>query len=566
MGDHSGNQISNLQQIMNCIQMLQDLKVSQQFGRSVGAQVKKNGLDRGTLLFFGLIEEQAVEFTRKTLASIGEMDRCFGEELRMTNISLFSLFPEYEIKPPVFTILVMVVTFLVGIPGNVLVLWITSVKMKWNVNTIWFWNLAVADIICCLSLPLSIAQYFYYEWLYGPALCKVLPVVVHLNMFASVFTLVVISIDRCVLVLRPVWAQNHRSLQMAWVLCVVIWMLSLLMCLPAALYRKTFTEYNQTTCGYYYNYMSSDAIDDYLYELDYTDNVYTENHRKAHPVEVTVTITRMIFGFLIPFSIVSVCYLKLTFKVQNSRFLKAGRKATKVIFGIVIAFFLTWGPYHIIGIALLYFHSSFLNSLNGVSIALAYFNSCINPILYVFMGKDMKGRVRQSIRMLMESAFSEEVSRSTEHTRRKSAVQDTSPKHVNQVSFFLFTSPSNCRKRGEHHVNLGRGVLPSGENFVTGFLESGADRGLPLVGLSGNYEVLLSTRNPEISTASPIEGLSKKARTSYGKAPHKCIHGPKERLLTPTNSRLGFPQCLYKLSQPVEDPSLVAMNAMYGCA
>ncbi|XP_018408678.1 PREDICTED: C3a anaphylatoxin chemotactic receptor-like [Nanorana parkeri] len=336
--------------------------------------------------------------------------------------------PEFT-EPPVFTILVMVVTFLVGVPGNFLVLWITSVKMKRTVNTIWFWNLAVADIICCLFLPMSIAQLIFRDWLYGPALCKVIPVIVHLNMFASVFTLVAISIDRCVLVIRPVWAQNHRSLRMAWVLCAVIWMMAFLMCLPAALYRKTFTDYNKTSCGYEHDVMSSDPIGSYQYDFNYTFDeglpTNTEQHHEVYRIGFTITLTRMIFGFLIPLVIISACYLSLASKVQHTRFVNVSQKTNKVILGIVTVFFITWGPYHVIGMILLYVQSSLLYSLDDLSIAFAYFNSCVNPILYVFMGKDMKSRVRRSIHGLMESAFSEEVSRSSERSRSKMTLQDS---------------------------------------------------------------------------------------------------------------------------------------------
>ncbi|KAM9323740.1 C3a anaphylatoxin chemotactic receptor-like [Gastrophryne carolinensis] len=323
----------------------------------------------------------------------------------------------------VFTVLVMVVTFLVGVPGNLLVIWVTSMKMKWTVNTIWFWNLAVADVICCLSIPLSVAQLFYSQWLYGAALCKILPIIVQLNMFASVFTLVVISIDRCTLVVRPVWAQNHRSVRLAWMLCLVIWILAIFMCLPAAIFRKHSTDYNKTLC---YNDFGEPDYEYYETSFDY-EAFYSENNTNLHlstqtPVhstELTITLTRMVFGFLIPLLIIFVCYLQLTLKVQNTRFVKAGKKTTKVVFGIIIAFFITWAPYHILGMMMLYPHDKIVEHLDHLSVSLAYFNSCINPILYVFMGKDMKRKVRKSIHELMESAFSEEVSRSTERTRSK---------------------------------------------------------------------------------------------------------------------------------------------------
>nr|DBA14921.1 TPA: hypothetical protein GDO54_004197 [Pyxicephalus adspersus] len=332
-----------------------------------------------------------------------------------------------------FAIVVMVLTVLVGVPGNMMVIWITSVRMKWTVNTIWFWNLALADVTCCIFIPFSIAQLFHHEWLYGSGLCKVIPTIIHLTMFASVFTLVAISVDRCLLVVQPVWAQNHRTLRMAWILCLFIWMLSFVMCLPAVLYRKTFLFDNISICIYIfddYMYMDYENNDPQDYEHNATNNSLLhygteEENMQIHPTELIITYTRMVFGFLIPLLIVSTSYFLLASKVQSTRLFKVGRKTTKVAFGIVVAFFITWAPYHIIGVTALYYFSPIINTLNGLSVALAYFNSCINPILYVFMGKNMKSRVRQTIRGIMQNALSDEVSRSTERTRSKLTNEDS---------------------------------------------------------------------------------------------------------------------------------------------
>ncbi|XP_069612018.1 C3a anaphylatoxin chemotactic receptor [Ranitomeya imitator] len=349
-------------------------------------------------------------------------------------------FPHSHTQEATFTTVFFVVTFLVGVPGNILVLWVTGWKMKKTVNTVWFLNLAVADIACCLSLPFSTVQLYYQEWLFGAALCKIIPAMVVLNMFASVFTLVAISVDRCIQVVLPVWAQNHRSLRMAWLICLVIWALSFMMSLPAFLYRHISTDHNVTVCEHQFG--GHDDVSDYdgSFDLDYEDLLsfndsdapfmgLNDHHLGIqHQVsnhEVTITVLRTLFGFLFPLLIIVACYIRLTLKVQNSRYLKVGRKTTKVVYGIIIAFCLTWAPYHIIGMVMLYVQNQIVNKLNHVSVALAFSNSCINPILYVFMGKDFKTKMSQSLRQLMESAFSEEMTKTTEHSQTKSSVQNS---------------------------------------------------------------------------------------------------------------------------------------------
>ncbi|XP_077330656.1 C3a anaphylatoxin chemotactic receptor-like [Lithobates pipiens] len=286
----------------------------------------------------------------------------------------------------VFTILIMVITTVVGIPGNFLVLWVIGMKMKWTVMNIWFWNLALADMTCCLAFPFFIAQFFYEEWLYGPTLCKMLPSIVIFTMFASVFSLVAISVYRCILVVQPVWARNHCNLRMAWITCLAIWMLSFLMCLPAVLYRTTYIEKNLTLCGYQQGGLQ-------------------DSNGSDMNVETYVTFPDE--------------------TLKRTRFVKAGNKTTKVVFGIAVAFFVSWAPYHIMGIIVLYFDNLVVTILDLFSQALAETNSCINPVLYVLLGKAMKTKVRKTFHELIENLFNEEVSKTTGYSRSRVTMEES---------------------------------------------------------------------------------------------------------------------------------------------
>ncbi|XP_051972741.1 C3a anaphylatoxin chemotactic receptor-like [Xyrauchen texanus] len=285
-------------------------------------------------------------------------------------------------------------TFLLGVPGNVFVLYIAGMKMKRTVNTIWFLNLAIADLLCCLSALVYIRRYFVYHWPFGSVMCKILPFVMYVSMFASVFILSLISLDRCTQVITPVWAKNHRSLLLARLSCVAAWILSMVVNVPFMILRRT-TEYDNNT---------------YCLVFDYDD---FETYRM-------LTIISFVFGFLIPLICIVTCYGFIARKLGRSRF-HSGR-AFRIMSAVIVAFFLCLLPYHTVDLIRIFGgNESFMlaNRFAPLVVSLAYFNSCLNPVLYFFIGQDIKEKFKLSLKLkhVFERAFSEEeiqISQSTE--------------------------------------------------------------------------------------------------------------------------------------------------------
>ncbi|XP_051542329.1 C3a anaphylatoxin chemotactic receptor-like [Myxocyprinus asiaticus] len=287
-------------------------------------------------------------------------------------------------------------TFLLGVPGNVFVVYIAGMKMKRTVNTIWFLNLAIADLLCCLSIPFNVAEILLdHHWPYGSVMCKILPSFIVINMFASVFTLNVISLDRFTQVITPVWAQNHRNLMLARLSCVVAWVLALLLSLPFMILRETYDELNITICTFYGDEEEGDSN---------TSGI--------------LSVIRFVFGFLIPLICITTCYGFIAQKLGRSHF-HSGR-AFRIMLAVIVAFFLCWLPYHTVDLIRIYggkSSSSVAFTMDQLAVSLAYFNSCLNPVLYVFMGQDFKEKVKLSLRHVFQRAFSEEgtqISRSTQ--------------------------------------------------------------------------------------------------------------------------------------------------------
>ncbi|XP_023275617.1 chemokine-like receptor 1 isoform X2 [Seriola lalandi dorsalis] len=122
------------------------------------------------------------------------------------------------------TMVIYSVIFLVGTMGNGLVIYVTGCRMKKTVNSIWFLNLALADFLFTaflLFMIISVSQ--DYQWHFGHFMCKLNNFVGVVNMFASVFLLMAISLDRCLSIWVVVWAQNKRTTRKAQIITAVIW-------------------------------------------------------------------------------------------------------------------------------------------------------------------------------------------------------------------------------------------------------------------------------------------------------------------------------------------------------
>uniref|UniRef100_A0A8D0B6R8 C5a anaphylatoxin chemotactic receptor 1 n=1 Tax=Salvator merianae TaxID=96440 RepID=A0A8D0B6R8_SALMN len=300
-----------------------------------------------------------------------------------------------RLSPVIWVALVLyALVFLVGVLGNGAVIWVMLFQMRRTVNTAWFLNLAVADFLCCVAVPfIATPLPVDHEWKLGDFACKLFPSLIILNMFASILLLVLISVDRCALVLRPVWCQNYRSVCLAWKLCGAAWTTSLLLTLPSFIFRKAVQPHNssKTLCG-----------------VDYS--AVGENHRGA---EVSVAAARFVLAFAVPFAVISCCYGLLLRHVHRSR-LTRSNKAFKVVLTVVVSFFVCWAPYHVAGLILASEPRSSplfkaVNSADPLIVALAYFNSCINPIIYVVAGQGFQAKMQRSLRALLQNILSEEM-------------------------------------------------------------------------------------------------------------------------------------------------------------
>ncbi|XP_075696984.1 formyl peptide receptor-related sequence 1-like [Rhinoderma darwinii] len=265
------------------------------------------------------------------------------------------------------------IIFALGTIGNGLVIWIAGFRMKGNISAVWFLNLAIADFLCCASLPLRIAEWFFFFSLYSPTICCILNIILfNMNMSASVFLLTAMSIDRCVSVMWPFWAKVHRTRKLVRITAAIIWMLSL-----------------PLTGLVFYLYLF------HVYDL-------------SEWAKSVMQLIRLFTMFVIPFLIILISYVAIFLKLRKSKRPQRSRRSYRIITAVILCFFICWFPYYIWPLTPMYNGHDFqFYTLNTIIINLACLNSCLNPIIYVFVGQDFKHGFLRSIPSRVERALSE---------------------------------------------------------------------------------------------------------------------------------------------------------------
>ncbi|XP_073513754.1 formyl peptide receptor 2-like [Phyllobates terribilis] len=278
------------------------------------------------------------------------------------------------------------IMFALGIIGNGLVIWIAGFRMKKTISAVWFLNLAIADFLCCASLPLRIADWVYFLSSELPILfCIFSMVLFNLNMNASVLFLTVMSIDRWVSVMWPIWAKVHRTCKIVRITAGVIWVLSLVL------------------TGFIFHSYQAYSLDLYEWCLTdiYDDASYIDTQRKIHMI-------RFVLMFLIPFLIILICYATIFLKVKKCKRSLRSRRPYRIITAVILCFFICWFPYYIWPLTPWYYGPEIqFFTVTTIVINLACLNSCINPIIYVFMGQGFKLKFFRFIPFRLERALNE---------------------------------------------------------------------------------------------------------------------------------------------------------------
>ncbi|XP_040887403.1 prostaglandin D2 receptor 2-like [Toxotes jaculatrix] len=301
----------------------------------------------------------------------------------------------------------------IGIIENLLILGVVGFHVRRSVISVWIMNLAASDLLATASLPFfTLYMARGNTWTLGPTFCRIHSSIFFLNMFVSGFLLAAISIDRCLVVVKPVWAQNHRNIRLVGKICGVIWALAVVCTIPFYMFRDTIPiKRGKILC--YYNYarfLPSEEID--LKALC--------KHRKE-----ALAFMKLVLAFLVPLMIIILSYVA----VNNSLARRGCRRPfrfVRLVVAVVVSFVLCWAPYHILIIIEVMASDNHAKKFATVALPIAatigFLNSVLNPVLYVFSCPDLCSKIRHSLGAVMESVLAEDLA---ELVRRRSTARSS---------------------------------------------------------------------------------------------------------------------------------------------
>nr|XP_020448863.1 G-protein coupled receptor 15-like [Monopterus albus] len=286
-----------------------------------------------------------------------------------------------------FLSMVYFLIFFTGFLGNLFVISVLGSKDRRGGRLVdtFIINLAVADLIFVITLPLwaiSVSQ--SNNWNFGSAgnlLCKLSSYIIAVNRFSTIFFLTCMSVDRYLAVVK---LMDSRYLRRSWytrVTCAAVWLSSLLLGIPSLVYR------------------SVEQFGEKLHCVEDSSSL----------LFLGLSLTIALLTFVMPVLIIVLCYGTIIMHLNKHRVAAANprtearhKHSVKMVLSIIVAFVVSWLPFNIFKaiIAMSYILNIDAScetqswQKNGLTISccLAFLNSCVNPVIYVFLDNHFRRR------------------------------------------------------------------------------------------------------------------------------------------------------------------------------
>lgn len=263
------------------------------------------------------------------------------------------------------------VEFVVALAGNVFALWLLVVKERrnWHTGVVLSCNLAISDLLYVLTLPLLMVYYSHDKhWHFGDAVCKMEKFLFTCNLYASIFFIMAISVNRCVALACPFFTRSYVTPTHAKVTSVIVWVIVGVISSPVLRFASVCTE------------KSNDKIQ--------CVSFCSETSEQPH---YFYKFFLSVFGCLLPFLVTFTSYCVVIWVVLKNGSITAleKRKVALLVLSVLVLYAISFVPYHVFQMYHLHlrlWHGDtvcWIYHMYQVSKGLATLNMCIHPVLYM---------------------------------------------------------------------------------------------------------------------------------------------------------------------------------------
>lgn len=294
------------------------------------------------------------------------------------------------------------VEFVLGSIGNGLAIWIFCCYLKpWKSSTVLLFNLAVADFLLILVLPLR-ASYYYSKltWMFGETMCNICLFLLAMNRSGSTFFLMAIAGDRYMRVVRPHHSINSLSVSKTACAALGVWLVSI-------------------------------AMTAHVFSLEHANTTYCESFMVDSEPHHNLSWHKLEFllSFVVPLVVIIYCTVRITSKLKR-RPLGQHAKIKKVLWfltSVVMLFVIFFLPSNLMQVLIwIQTHkyanlplSEFCPALEDVTnaffltISLTYFNSAFDPVIYYFSSPAIQNFFRKTLHLPQTDGSTERRTRET---------------------------------------------------------------------------------------------------------------------------------------------------------
>lgn len=299
----------------------------------------------------------------------------------------------------IITGIVYGLTFLVGIIGNVLIVYsVAKFRQMKSLSNVFLASLATADLVLIIfCIPVKFAQLFSYTWTFGSFLCKSVHYIQSLSAICSVYTLTAMSIERYYAIMYPVECRYICTMSQTKRIITLTWLASLVLAMPVLWVQILMEVGDNDHKGYWCVRDWSNTLAWQIYE-----------------------IYMIIIILLIPLVIMSYSYAHICNKLwsvmhnrtqnfplsQQTVYIDASAnkmsQVIKMLIVVILIFVLCWTPILVMNVfrafsiipSLNYGHTKAIRTSFHL---LSYANSCVNPIIYGFMSRNFRASFKATL-------------------------------------------------------------------------------------------------------------------------------------------------------------------------